>query len=160
MVYTPKVMSAWVTDAAGKTFSLEYRFHSSMMGILGIGANLYHWSPQDFKEAKALIAQYKQLRHIIQEGDLYRIESPRSGKICAIEYIAKDKSELVIFAFKDSENFDTSVYYIHPKNLDPIGLYSGTGVMGTLSGKAIMTRGIIVSLSGVYKSTCIHIKRN
>jgi alpha-galactosidase len=159
MAYTPKVMSAWVTDAGGKQFSLEYRFHSSMMGILGIGANLYNWTPQNFKVAKTLISQYKQIRHIIQDGDLYRLKSPRSGVITAIQYLAKDKSEFLLFVFKDAEYFESNVYIIHPKNLDPTARYSGNGVMGFMSGKAIMTRGVCVSLIGVYNSTYLHIKR-
>jgi alpha-galactosidase len=159
MMYTPKVMSAWVTDSGHNLFTLEYRFHSSMMGILGIGANLYKWSEKDFKDASKFIKQYKEIRHIIQDGLLYRLQSPREGTVTAVEYITHDQSELVLFVFKDTDFFNENVFYIHVKNLDPKVKYVGQGLMGEVSGKAIMARGVQVCLPGVYKSICIHIRK-
>ncbi|MCL4402351.1 MAG: alpha-galactosidase, partial [Acidobacteria bacterium] len=49
--YAPKVMMDWVTDVPnmnGRSTPLKYRFLVAMMGSLGIGADLNHWSPADF----------------------------------------------------------------------------------------------------------------
>ncbi len=50
----PKIMMAWVTDWGGgkDKYPLEYRFHSAMMGSLGIGADLNKFTPDDFAIAK------------------------------------------------------------------------------------------------------------
>ncbi len=53
--YAPKVMMAWVTDVPnmnGRSTPLKFRFLVAMMGSLGIGANLNHWSDADFALAR------------------------------------------------------------------------------------------------------------
>ena len=66
-------MEAWVTDMGAKHLSLEFRFHVSMTGLLGIGANLHHWNKTEREQAKQLILEYKKVRQIIQNGQLYRL---------------------------------------------------------------------------------------
>ncbi len=76
-IFPSSTMEAWVTDVSRRLISLEFRFHVSMCGVLGIGGHLLHWSEQERVEAKRLIAQYKEIRSIIQFGDLYRLRSPQ-----------------------------------------------------------------------------------
>src|SRR5512142_205465 len=78
-IFPANTMEAWVTDAGQDRVPLEFRFHVSMCGSLGVGGNLLHWTPDQRAEAARLIAQYKTLRHIVQFGDLYRLISPQAG---------------------------------------------------------------------------------
>src|ERR1700678_3654505 len=77
--YTPQIMMAWVTDSPHwlnfRATSLTYRILSSMQGSLGIGANLNHWTAEDFATAKRLIAAYHAAQRTIVRGDLYRLIS-------------------------------------------------------------------------------------
>ena len=70
--YTPQVMMAWVTDSPhwlnGRSTSLTYRMLSSMQGSLGIGANLNHWTAEDFATVKRLITAYHGVRRRLSEG--------------------------------------------------------------------------------------------
>src|SRR6266702_1478683 len=105
--YAPGVMMAWVTDSPTwvnqRTLSLEYRFLSSMQGSLGIGANLNNWKPEDFATAKRMVAQYKQVREIVQRGSLYRLISPQNGSEQSVtETVSEDQHRAITFAFLHS----------------------------------------------------------
>ena len=98
---------AWVTDSPnwinGRSTSLEYRFPSSMQGSLGIGADLNKWTTEDFAAAKRLVGEYKAVRAIVQNGDLYRLISPDgSSEYSVTESVARDGHEAAVFAFLHS----------------------------------------------------------
>jgi len=86
-------MEAWVTDMGQEYLSLEFRFHVSMCGSLGIGGHLLRWSEAQRAEAARWIALYKEIRPIIQFGDLYRLRSPQTHAFSAVQYVSKDRSE-------------------------------------------------------------------
>jgi alpha-galactosidase len=66
MAYPARVMMCWVADPGkwvrGRHASVSYRFHSSMMGSLGIGVNLTQWSEKEMEEARELVEKYKEIR--------------------------------------------------------------------------------------------------
>jgi len=85
-----------VTDSPNwynqRVTSLPYRFLSSMQGSLGIGANLNNWSAKDLAVAKEMIAAYKSVREVVQQGSLYRLVSPRDkSEMSATESVAEDR---------------------------------------------------------------------
>ena len=95
--YAPAVMMAWVTDSPNglsrRSTSLEYRFLSAMQGGLGVGANLAKWGAPETATAKRLVAEYKAIRRTVQQGDLYRLISPRGGSArSATLSVAPDRS--------------------------------------------------------------------
>ena len=60
--YTPKVMSAWVTDVPNqndRSTPLQFRFLVAMQGALGIGANLNKWTAEDSDLATRMIGTYR-----------------------------------------------------------------------------------------------------
>ena len=82
--YAPKVMMAWVTDVPnlnGRSTPLQYRFLVAMQGSLGIGSNLNHWTDADFALASRMVAIDKEIRATVQQGNLYRLFSPREGRV-------------------------------------------------------------------------------
>jgi len=161
--YIPKAMVAWVTESTnwlnGRSLSLTYRFHSAMMCALGIGGNLNNWSEEDLSIAKQMIALYKEIRPVVQEGNLYRILSPSTSEIAAIEYIAKDGSEALLFAFLHSSQFGVSTKTLYLKGLENLALYSVDGLDELLSGTALMKRGLDIKLKGDFDSKFIRIKK-
>ena len=44
-----------------------------MMGTLGIGCNILKFTEEDIALSQEMIAQYKEIRPIIQEGTFYRL---------------------------------------------------------------------------------------
>jgi alpha-galactosidase len=158
--YTPKVMVSWVTDTAKeREFSLDYRFHSAMMGTLGIGANLNHYSEKQLKKAQKHIAEYKEIRHLVQEGDMYRLLSPRTSNLSAVQYVAQDKSEAVVFVFLHSSRYNWNNYRLRLQGLDPKTVYSAKGHLPNVSGQALMSSGLRLQWNGDFKSACIRITR-
>lgn len=157
--YCPQIMVSWVTDNSDYFLPLKFRFHSSMMGTLGIGANLKHWDEKQLEESKSFIALYKEIRHIVQKGDLYRLTSTRKESYSAVEYISKDKTEILLFTFSIKRPLSVQNPIIYLKGLDPDKTYCVEGVDRIVSGQYLMTQGLKVALYDAAASNLIRIKQ-
>jgi alpha-galactosidase len=161
MAYPARVMMCWVADpgfwAKNRTTSISYRFHSAMMGSLGIGTNLLKWSEEELREAGKLVRRYKEVRDVIQEGDQYRLLSPREGETTAVQYVSEDKRASVIFVFRHPHQFLDPSPKIYPRGLKEDSIYRVTDVEEPRSGGALMARGIEVPLAGDLTSVMIEL---
>ncbi|HOK96437.1 MAG TPA: alpha-galactosidase [Anaerohalosphaeraceae bacterium] len=99
--FPANTMASWVTDVDWHRAAppLEYRFDVAMAGVLGIGSDITKWSRQDVETAKKKIAQYKHIRDVVQNGTLYRLESPFQTQRCALQYVSADKTKSVVFMY-------------------------------------------------------------
>jgi alpha-galactosidase len=163
--YAPKIMSAWVTDVPnlnGRSVPLKFRFLVAMQGALGIGSNLNKWSSEDFALATKMVSYYKSIRQTVQEGDLYRLDSPRKGNLTANEYVSADGKQAVLFAFLHSQQFLWPAPTIYLRGLDPAALYRIKTIDDKLaekqevvSGSFLMNHGLHLNLRGDYDSTSL-----
>jgi alpha-galactosidase len=166
--YTPAVMMAWVTDSPnwynGRSTSLTYRFLSAMQGSLGIGANLNKWNAEDFAAAKQLVAEYKQIREMVQQGALYRLVSPRDGSnVSSTESVSKDGRSAVVFAFLHSQQMGYPFPALYLQGLQPDMVYRASALSGTLpkdtpvqaSGAFWMHQGIRLGLTGDFSAQAV-----
>jgi alpha-galactosidase len=98
----PHLMSSWVTDAVGlfdqRPRSLAFRFVLAMAGVLGIGADIQHWTPQQRAEAASWVARYKEIREVIMHGEVHLIGGPDQAR-CAVQYTAPDDATVVVLAW-------------------------------------------------------------
>ena len=157
-IYCPKSMVCWVTDTGDNSnFSLKYRFYSSMMGTLGIGANLNNYSEKQLKLAKKYVKKYKQIRPFIQEGEMFRLKSPRDGMITAVQYMNMNKSEGVVFLFLHSSKFPEHRFRLKFQGLDPIAMYKISKISQKFSGTVLMSLGILMTLDGHFKCDLLKI---
>ena len=94
-----KVMRAWVTDVNwyNPPMSFDFRFHVAMQGALGVGGNLTKYGLKDHLCARKNIQLYKEIRHLVQFGDLYRVLDPEKDEILFNHYVSEDKTESVAF---------------------------------------------------------------
>jgi alpha-galactosidase len=154
--YNTKAMLCWVTDVPDennlRTTTLKYRFHSAMMGSLGIGLNLNKCSQLELQECKKYIDQYKEIRSIVQDGELYRLLSPRSSYGAVFQYVSSDRFRSVLFAFRHKQQFRHPFYPIKLRGLDPEAVYFCRQLNIKRSGSSLMTRGILLDLRGDYAS--------
>jgi len=164
-VYAPAVMMCWVTESPhgfnGRSLPLSYRFHSSMMGGLGIGANIGKWSEEEMVEAKQYVEQYKEIRHIVLHGSLYRLQSFKQTNAAAYQYISEDREESVIFTFLQSQHFGTEERRLLLQGLEPKASYEviREGLEPIIMhGSNLMNIGIPVTLRGDYSSELIRLK--
>ena len=171
--YAPGIMMAWVTDSPSwmnnRSTSLEYRFLSAMQGSLGIGADLNKWTLEDFATAKTMVAQYKQIRQIVQRGSLYRLISPLNGsEFSATESVSPDLKQAVVFAFLHSSQMGYPFARIYLRGLDPHADYR----LRTLDGKAAsetpasasgaywMQNGLSVDLRGDFQAAAFLLEKD
>nr|WP_141500501.1 alpha-galactosidase [Paenibacillus luteus] len=165
-VYSPSVMMCWVTESPhsmnGRRLPLSFRFHSAMMGGLGIGANISRWSAEEDEEAKRHIATYKQIRHIVTEGSLFRLASFEEGNTAAYQYMSCDGDEAVVFAFQQAQYFGYQESRLKLQGLDASSSYEVYGEEGqpvVRHGSTLMNIGIPYALSGDYASRLVRIMR-
>ena len=167
--YTPQAMVAWVTDVPSmdrRMVPLQYRFVVAMQGALGIGANLTKFSDAEMALSAKLTAFYKTIRTTVQQGDLYRLESPVGSDESQVEYVAQDGSQAVVLAYLHSQRLMLRYDPIKLKGLDPAAMYTVRALdpgkyVGdvTVAGSVLMGAGVQLKLSGDYDSTALAIER-
>jgi len=168
LVHSPKTMYCWVTDTDWNSqykYDLRYRFHSSFMGSLGIGSNLNDFSPEELAEATKYVAEYKTIRPLIQHGLFYRLTPLSETTSLAAEYLAEDKRAGVVLAFNHRPHFWQIPRRLRLQGLAPDAIYSLRGdiVEGeptSLSGQALMQRGITPKFTRHFGSALIQLSKN
>ncbi len=148
-LFPASTMAAWVTDEERSDFSLALRFHVSMMGALGVGGNLLDWSADEQEQARIHIQAYKDIRHLIVGGDLYRLRSAHAHATSAAVYVAKDKSEAVLFVFRVGEARWGMSPAIYIDGLADESFYTIEGIEGQRSGAAWRELGAAISLNNL-----------
>jgi alpha-galactosidase len=150
-VFPACTMEAWVTDMGADYLPLEFR----------IGGHLVHWGAERRAEAAKWIARYKEIRPIIQFGDLYRLRSAQQNSFSALMYVSKDRKQAVLFAFRTHQPLIPQPEPqppIYPRGLDPKALYKVEGIEEARSGLAWMRTGIELFLED-YQSTILQFRQ-
>jgi alpha-galactosidase len=156
-VFPANTMEAWVTDAEPE-IPLDFRFHVSMCGSLGIGANITRWSEADLARAREWIAVYKQIRPIVQHGDQYRLRPAQGRAFSAVQYMRKDRSEGVLFAFRTQIPTPTQPLTVRLRGLERTALYRVEAYEAVRSGAAWMNLDLPLGLEN-FQSTLLRIQR-
>ncbi|KAL7335045.1 hypothetical protein PS15p_200582 [Mucor circinelloides] len=166
-------MSCWVTDSPNDdpytNIPIAYRFHVSFMGALGIGSNLNGLSDTELEEYRGWISLYKELRDVLQMGDLDWLVVPTSkpSAYTAVTQTVKDNAAVVL-AFRQSSPFWLPLRPIRLRGLAVCALYDiriwnrdpkqpvFTGIM---SGSALMNKGLDLPYlaSKAYSSAVVHL---
>lgn len=96
-------MVSWVIEGIANqqqlNASLEYKFDAAMSGVLGIGYDIRKWNAAEKETAAKKIALYKQIRHVVQQGDCYRLVSPFEHNRSALQYNSKNADSAVLFCY-------------------------------------------------------------
>lgn len=163
-VYPARVMSAWVTDVPNQltrlSVPLRFRFHAAMAGLLGLGGDLTRWSEAELSEAAALVARYKEIRHLVQHGDQYRLGAPYGDGASAVQYVAADGGETVVLAFRASPRYGAPRVPLRLRGLPPGVRLRDTGT-GAVHRSTVLTEyGLDLDLpGGDWASALIHLER-
>ena len=163
-IYPIKAMRAWVTDCpnflSGRVIPLTFRFHSAMMGSLGIGCNILKFTPEEVALAQKMIAQYKEIRPIIQEGAFYRLDNPSADQYFLYEYLKGDKG--VLFAFLPQSKVGHRGTTVRLRGLEEDARYTVHTSQGDIvkSGSYLMDHGLPLHLSGDYASVLVQFEKN
>jgi alpha-galactosidase len=113
-----------------------------------------------------MIATYKRIRATVQTGDLYRLQSPRSDDVTAVQYVAHDGRQSVLFAYRHAQQFRTDPPAIRLRGLDQKAVYQLESTDNKLpggsrqvSGAYLMSAGVSLNLRGDYDATAVILER-
>ena len=77
---------------------LKFRFDVAMAGRLGFELHPKDMTKDEIAFAKRCVADYKRLRPVVQQGDLYRLVSPyNDSSYAALMYVSSDREKAVVF---------------------------------------------------------------
>ncbi|MGW7647354.1 alpha-galactosidase [Streptomyces bobili] len=163
-VYPARTMSAWVTDVpnqvTGRTVPLRFRFHSAMAGLLGIGGDLTRWSQEELAEGAALVAEYKEVRHLVQHGALYRLTEPLGDRPTVVQYAAEDAAELLVLAWQRGPRHGTPRLPVRLPALTPGARYRDARTGAVHHATVLGEYGLLLDLPrGDWSSTAVHLVR-
>lgn len=160
-IYPIKAMRAWVTDCPNflsrRVIPLKFRYHSAMMGTLGIGCNILKFNEDEVKLSQELIEEYKEIRHIIQDGDFYRLENTSKNNYSIYQYNKDNESLLFVFLPQSVIGHRGVTVKLRGLNSKSKYLIKINGEEVVKSGIYLMNRGLDIKLSGDYCSDIIRI---
>lgn len=162
-IYPIKAMRAWVTDCpnflSGRVIPMKFRYHSAMMGTLGIGCNILKFTEEEIALSKEMISQYKKIRPIVQEGDFYRLENTSANTYFIYEYLKEEKG--LVFVFLPQSKIGHRGTTIRMRGLEEKAVYKVQTDNGEVrkTGSYLMNYGLDVRLTGDYDSTLIQFEK-
>lgn len=149
--YPANILAAHVCSTQNKYTQrrapVKFRFDVASMCRLGMEMVPSQLTAAEQEYAKRAIAEYKRLRPIIQQGDLYKLVSPYDGKRdwCSLMYVNEDKSHAVAFVYRMLYTRHMPDKIIKFQGLDPDRKYLIKEVAPEVEGKPIHVDGRTVS---------------
>lgn len=164
LVYPISSMGAHVSAVPNhqvhRMTSLKMRGDVAMSGNFGYELDLTKFTPEEKEEVKAQVAAYKELRELVQFGDLYRLKSPFEGNDTAWTVVAADKSEAFVAFFRVLAQPNAPIDWLRLAGLDPNADYEVVGTGERFGGDQLMYAGLPVpQLHGDFQSATWRIKR-
>ena len=169
--YPSNMLAAHVGSAYSKytqrLVPIKFRFDVASMCRLGMEMVPAKLSPSEREYAKRAIAEYKTIRPIVQQGDLYRLISPYDGdkNFTSLMYVSEAKDKAVVFVYRHLIWRETPQPIIRLQGLKADAKYrirevspefenSPVTLNGkVISGKMLMQEGVVIpELSKWYKS--------
>ncbi|MGW3106432.1 alpha-galactosidase [Streptomyces sp. NPDC001100] len=160
-IHPARVMAAWVTDSPNtqlndRVSSLRFRFVSAMAGVLGVGGDLSEWTEEELAEAHEWIALYKEIRPLVQRGDLHRLRPPTGG-LSAVQYVRGDES--VVLALLQAQHYGEPVPALRLRGLDPTASYECLETGEVHRGAVLLHHGLRTGLRGDLDATVLRLRR-
>ena len=169
MFYPAAAMASHVSTVpnhqTGRVVPLKFRFDVAMQGRLGIEMRPADFTAEELTFAKQAVTDYKRLRTLIQQGDLYRLRSPYEGRgdVASLMYVSPDKQKAVFYGYKLKHFAGHTVppfrmagldpdknYRLHELNVADEGMKQMEGAV--ISGRLLMSQGIKLALDKEYSS--------
>lgn len=140
--FPAKTMCAHVTSWNKQT-SVKFRTDVASMCKLGFDIGLKELTEDEIKYCQTAVANWTRLKPAILDGDQYRLVSPYETNHMALNYVSKDKSKAVLFAYDINPRFNEKLQSVRLEGLDPnrsyrveeINLMPGTKSRLTSNGK-------------------------
>lgn len=153
-------VSAVPNHQVGRMAPLTMRGDVAMSGNFGYELDLTKFTDEEKVEVKRQVALYKEIRSLVQQGELYRLINPfeENGNETAWMFVSEDKAEALVFYFKVLAEPHPPKKVLKLKGLDPERNYVVEGE-GTYGGDRLMHAGIgFAPKQGDYVSKMFRLK--
>ncbi len=163
LVYPVSTMGAHVSAVPNhqveRTTSLEFRGDVAMSGNFGYELDLTKFTEEEQATAKQQIKTYKEIRGLVQQGEMYRLLSPFEGNETSWMFVSPDRNEALLFYFKVLAEPNAPLRNVKLEGLDPSRDYRLEGSGEIYGGDRLMALGLPVSsLKGDFTSMCVRLK--
>lgn len=117
-------ISATPNHTVYRTTSLKFRIDVAMSGRLGMEIQPKNMTEEEKDLCRKAIAEYKQVRPIVQFGDIYRLLSPYDHKgLASLMYVTEQKDKAVFYWWKTEQFQNEHLPRIKMAGLDPTATY-------------------------------------
>ena len=148
LVYPLSSMGAHVSAVPNhqvhRNTSLRTRGHAAMSGNFGYELDLTAFSEQEKEEVREQVMLYKEIRHLVQFGDFYRLRNPFEGNEAAWTIVSEDRSEAVLYYFRILSEANEPIRWLRTMGLDPEGDYNCLEDGNIYGGDRLMNAGLAV----------------
>jgi len=118
-------VSASPNHQTGRTIPIKYRIDVAMSGRLGLEIQPRNMTEDEVSLCKRAISQYKDIRDVVQFGDIYRLISPYDDLgVASLMYVAPDRGRAVFFWWKMEHFCDQHLPRVRMSGLDPSRTYT------------------------------------
>ena len=153
----------------GRKTPLKLRFDVAMSGRMGMELQPAHMTDEDKAFARRAIADYKLIRPVVQQGDLYRLISPfdKTG-YASLMYVSPEKDHAAYFVYKLEQYHNMPRPAFRMAGLDPQKRYlvrelslDGKPIPQdgkTFTGAFLMETGLDFEVGGEHASHVLELK--
>lgn len=158
-------VSASPNHQTGRFLPLKFRFDVAMSGRLGMEMQPGTMSETEKEFSRKAIEAYKQIRDVVQFGDLFRLISPYDRRgVASLMYVSPEKNRAVFFAYKTEHFRNQAIPRFYMSGLNPHKTYrirelnvpEGQGACyldgKTVGGNTLMEIGFEIPLEQEYAS--------
>lgn len=118
-------ISAAPNHQTHRNIPLKYRIDVAMSGRLGMEIQPKNMTDEEKDLCKKAISTYKQIRPIVQFGDIYRLVSPYDKLgVASLMYVKEDKSKAVFYWWKTETFCNQHLPRVKMAGLDPNRTYT------------------------------------
>ena len=117
-------ISAVPNHTVFRTTSLKYRIDVAMSGRLGMEIQPKNMTDEEKALCKKAISEYKEIRPVVQFGDLYRLVSPYDNQgLSSIMYVSEAKDKAVFYWWKIANFYNVHLPIVKMAGLDANKMY-------------------------------------
>lgn len=117
-------ISAVPNHTVFRTTSLKYRIDVAMSGRLGMEIQPKNMTDEEKALCKKAISEYKEIRPVVQLGDLYRLVSPFDNQgLASLMYVSEAKDKAVFYWWKIANFYNVHLPLVKMAGLDANKMY-------------------------------------
>ena len=117
-------ISATPNHTTHRSVPLKYRIDVAMSGRLGMEMQPKDMTDEEKDLCRRAIADYKEIRPVVQHGDIYRLVSPYDNKgLASLMYVDEMKQKAVFFWWKTEHFYDQHFPRVAMAGLDATKSY-------------------------------------